>query len=116
MWTKSVAAEFAIAGVGRFGVRCAATLTMLFVGSASASAQEGLEYRGTQDQQIFRFCPSQIPDVDRQPNCGMFCTRKVSADQCLNRTDLLGRRTIGGTIAALHRRSPVAPSGAARRV
>jgi hypothetical protein len=76
MRTKRIAAQFAIAFVGRFGVQRVAIMILLVVGSASANAQDS-EYRGTQDQQIacmgdvFRLCSSEIPDVDRIVGCLM---------------------------------------------
>lgn len=75
MKTKRIAAQFAIALVGRLGVRRAAILTMLVVAVASASAQENSEYRGTDDQQmacmgdVFRLCSSEIPDANRIVGC-----------------------------------------------
>jgi hypothetical protein len=57
------------------GIRSAAMLALLVVGSASVSAQEGPEYRGTQDQQmacmgdVFRLCSSEIPNVSRIVGC-----------------------------------------------
>ena len=61
--------------LGRLGIRSAATLALLVVGAASVSAQEGPEYRGTQDQQmacmgdVFRLCSSDIPNVSRIVSC-----------------------------------------------
>lgn len=74
MRTKRIAAQFAIAFVGRLGVQRATIMILLVVGSASANAQDS-EYRGTQDQQmacmgdVFRLCSSEIPDVDRIVGC-----------------------------------------------
>jgi len=61
--------------LGALGIRTAAALALLVVGSASVSAQEGPEYRGTQDQQmacmgdVFRLCSSEIPNVSRIVGC-----------------------------------------------
>jgi hypothetical protein len=75
MGTKKIVAPFVIAVVGWLDVRRAAILTLLVVGSASASAQGDSEYRGNQEQQIacmgdvFRLCSSEIPDVSRIVGC-----------------------------------------------
>jgi len=56
-------------------MRRAAIAALVVVGSASASAQEAGEYRGTQDQQmactgdVFRLCWSEIPSVTRIVGC-----------------------------------------------
>jgi hypothetical protein len=60
---------------GRLGVRRAAIVVLVAIGSATASAQEGREYRGTQDDQaacigdVFRLCSSEIPSVTRIVAC-----------------------------------------------
>jgi hypothetical protein len=63
-------------GLGeRLGVRRAAIVVLVAIGSATASAQEGREYRGTEDQQmacigdVFRLCSSEIPSVNRIVAC-----------------------------------------------
>jgi hypothetical protein len=63
-------------GIGeRLGVRRAAIVVLVAIGSATASAQEGREYRGTQDDQmacigdVFRLCSSEIPSVTRIVAC-----------------------------------------------
>jgi hypothetical protein len=60
---------------GRLGVRRAAIVVLVAIGSATASAQEGREYHGTQDDQaacigdVFRLCSSEIPSVTRIVTC-----------------------------------------------
>jgi hypothetical protein len=61
--------------MGAIGLRRAAMVALVAIGSASASAQEGSEYRGTQDQQmactgdVFRLCWNEIPSVSRIVGC-----------------------------------------------
>jgi hypothetical protein len=56
-------------------MRRAAIVVLVAIGSASANAQEGKEYRGTQDQQmactgdVFRLCWNEIPNVSRIVGC-----------------------------------------------
>jgi hypothetical protein len=75
MGTEGTSTKIRVAGIGRRGVRRAAILTLLVVGSTSATAQEGSEYRGTRDQQmacigdVFRLCSREIPDVSRIVGC-----------------------------------------------
>jgi hypothetical protein len=73
--TEAPAIALPTAVAARRGVRCAAIIVLLVVGSTGASAQEGPEYRGTQDQQmactgdVFRLCWSEIPNVSRIVGC-----------------------------------------------
>jgi hypothetical protein len=75
MGTERTSTKIRVASTGRLGVRRAAILTLLVVGSTSVSAQESSEYRGTPDQQmacigdVFRLCSSEIPDVSRIVGC-----------------------------------------------
>jgi hypothetical protein len=71
---------------GRLGVRRAAIVVLVAIGSATASAQEGREYRGTQDDQmacigdVFRLCSSEIPSVSRIVACLVREKPQLTAD------------------------------------
>jgi hypothetical protein len=60
---------------GRLGIRHAAILVLLGLGSATSQAQDGAEYRGTADQRMactgdaFRLCGGEIPIVSRIVDC-----------------------------------------------
>jgi len=72
---KWTAARALAAVVGRLRVWQAVALAVLLVGSASAKAQEGSQYRGTEEQRVactgdvFRLCWSEIPNVTAIVGC-----------------------------------------------
>jgi hypothetical protein len=60
---------------GRLALLSVAIVMVLTAGAAAARAQEGTDYRGTEEQRlactgdVFRLCWSEIPDVSRIVGC-----------------------------------------------
>jgi hypothetical protein len=73
--TELTASRLLTAVTGRLDIRQAAVLVLVWAGSTSVSAQEGKDYRGTQEQQVactgdvFKLCWSEIPNVSRIVSC-----------------------------------------------
>jgi hypothetical protein len=107
MGTEGTCARIRVASSGRLGVRRAAILTLLVVGSASA--QEGSEYRGTRDQQmacigdVFRLCSSEIPDASRIVGC-LVREKSNLTIECRAVFDRDAPRTVSNPWSRHHRR------------